>query len=81
MLNKRNQFVKRKEVVVSLNSTLQSIDKKHLNYSKRKMSLSKMFEKLGSSRSTIRNMLKDLKKPILNYKRKKDRIEHLYNVF
>ena len=38
---------------------------------KQKISLSKMSKKLGCSRSAIRNILKDSKKPILNYKRKK----------
>ena len=34
------------------------------------MSLSKLSKKLGCSRSAMRNILKDSKKPILNYKRK-----------
>ena len=46
-----------------------------------KMSLSKMSKKLGCSISTIRNILKNSKKPVLNYKRKKGWAEHLYNVF
>ena len=57
MLKKKNQIVERKELVISLNSTLQSIGKKVFKIFNHKqiMSLSNMSKKLGCSRPTIRS--------------------------